>query len=284
MLAEATRNAQQRETAGLTFSLSDDRLSHAAGAFDFVHSFIVLQHIPVARGEHIIRQLVGKLAPGGVAALHVPIARRTTLLRSLVSTLRAKSKPIHLLVNLLQGRAWNEPLMQMNRYNLNALLHRDGIKRLAVELIEEGETPARISSLRPTPTRRRRSDGGLHRQLPVVAGDHISRDEVGVDARAAFGRARFVRAAPPPFLASADSASSSPLRRHGVRLRSPGERVSQDGCPNRVVRRWRSGQFERSKFEAATGLDAAPSDDVRPPNANRRIRPVRLELSNRRRL
>lgn len=141
MLAEAGRNAHQRKLEGMSFDLSDDKLGRVDGTFDFVHSFIVLQHIPVARGEQIVRRLVSKLAPGGIAALQVPIARPTTRMRSLASALRTKSKPAHLLANVIQGRAWDEPLMQMNRYSLNALfalLHGDGIRRLAVELIEEG--------------------------------------------------------------------------------------------------------------------------------------------------
>ena len=141
MLAEAGKNAQQLGLRGLAFVLSDDELSRTAGKFDFVHSFIVLQHIPIARGQQIVRQLVSKLAPGGVAALQVPIARPTTRLRSLAGALRARGKLAHLIANVIQGRAWDEPLMQMNRYNLNslfALLYGDGIGRLAVELIEEG--------------------------------------------------------------------------------------------------------------------------------------------------
>jgi 2-polyprenyl-3-methyl-5-hydroxy-6-metoxy-1,4-benzoquinol methylase len=88
MLREAQRNAQEAGLGQIDFVLSDDKLSRLDGAFDFVHSFIVLQHIPVARGELIVRQLVKRLAPGGVAALQLPFARRCGPLRNLANYVR----------------------------------------------------------------------------------------------------------------------------------------------------------------------------------------------------
>ena len=141
MLAEAAKNARQHELDGVEFVLSDDSLGRLAGNFDFIHSYIVLQHIPVLRGEKIIVQLIRRLAPGGVAALHVPFARPVNRTRAIAAFLRAKLKPIHRVANMLQRRPWNEPLMQMNRYNLNVLfelLLGQGVQSIAVELLEEG--------------------------------------------------------------------------------------------------------------------------------------------------
>jgi 2-polyprenyl-3-methyl-5-hydroxy-6-metoxy-1,4-benzoquinol methylase len=151
MLQEARRNAKEVGLDQIDFVLSDDALSRLEGAFDFVHSFIVLQHIPVARGELIMRQLVERLTPGGVAALHIPFARRTGPLRDLANYARVRVRPLHVLGNLLQGRPWREAPMQMNRYDLNKLfvtLHGCGISHVTAEFIEDGGTTGAYLLLR----------------------------------------------------------------------------------------------------------------------------------------
>ena len=141
MLEEAAKNARDQGVAGTDFVLSDDSLSRLAGEFDFVHSFIVLQHIPVARGEYIISQLIKRLAPGGAAALHVPFARPLRASRAIASFMRKQFKPVHIFANVLQRRPWSEPLMQMNCYNLNAIFQAffaQGIRNVSVELLVDG--------------------------------------------------------------------------------------------------------------------------------------------------
>ncbi|HZZ30725.1 MAG TPA: methyltransferase domain-containing protein [Phenylobacterium sp.] len=46
-----------------------------AGPFDWINSFIVFQHIPPQRGEAILDELLGKLAPGGVVSLQITVWR-----------------------------------------------------------------------------------------------------------------------------------------------------------------------------------------------------------------
>src|SRR5712671_2277027 len=72
MLAEARRNCDAAGAKGVQLVLSDDNLSAVSGSFDFIHTYIVLQHIPVARGESLVRKLAAKLAPGGIAMFHAP--------------------------------------------------------------------------------------------------------------------------------------------------------------------------------------------------------------------
>ncbi len=71
MLAEARRNCELAGVSNVVFALSDDTLSALDGLFDFVHSFIVLQHIDAGRARAFFARLVELVAPGGVAALHV---------------------------------------------------------------------------------------------------------------------------------------------------------------------------------------------------------------------
>lgn len=49
------------------------------GPFDWINSFIVLQHIPPARGLSLIEALLARLAPGGFLSLHLTIWRDARL-------------------------------------------------------------------------------------------------------------------------------------------------------------------------------------------------------------
>lgn len=141
MLAEARKNADRAGLKNIEFVVSDDGLSRLQGTFDFIHSFIVLQHTPVNRGEVIIRNLVGHLAPGGVAAIQLLFSRNATPLRRLVNHLRVQLRYVQVVANLTQGRPWNEPLMQMNRYDINRLLEllqACGFQQVTLEFMQDG--------------------------------------------------------------------------------------------------------------------------------------------------
>lgn len=70
MLQEAQRNAVEMGLNNMVCLPSDDALSQVSGEFDFIHSSIVFQHIPTARGRVIFSELLKRLAPGGVCAVH----------------------------------------------------------------------------------------------------------------------------------------------------------------------------------------------------------------------
>ena len=123
MLEEARRNCELAGALGVHLAQSDDSLSALNGSYDFVHTYIVLQHIPVQRGERLVEQLANQLSDGGVGVFHVPYtAGRTGLLRSLAYYLRLKVPTANWVVNALRGRAINSPLMQMNAYSVTRLL------------------------------------------------------------------------------------------------------------------------------------------------------------------
>jgi SAM-dependent methyltransferase len=113
MLAEARRNAPDSE-----FILSDDTLSHLEGKLDFIHSFIVLQHIPPERGMRFIQILLDRLSSGGIAALHITLKRRSRPAKRLVYFMKHRVPGARPLFNLLQGKRLTEPVMQMNEYDL----------------------------------------------------------------------------------------------------------------------------------------------------------------------
>ena len=124
MLAEARNNAKKQGLANVLFVKGDDSLSRVSETFDFVHSFIVFQHIPPGRGVAIFKRLVDFLRDDGIGALHVTysysgaVSRRRRLLKA-----AKQSVPFFAgVVNVLKKRPLLEPIMQMNEYDLNHLL------------------------------------------------------------------------------------------------------------------------------------------------------------------
>jgi SAM-dependent methyltransferase len=124
MLAEARRNCDAAAASQVRLVLSDDDLSAVDGEFDLVHSYIVLQHVPVERGERIVRALASRLAPGGVAIIHVTYgrARASPLLSRLLYWARTRIPAAHWALNLALGRPAQAPLMQSNLYSVTRLL------------------------------------------------------------------------------------------------------------------------------------------------------------------
>jgi SAM-dependent methyltransferase len=117
MLAEARSNAGDFEARNVEFALADDHLSNAKGEFDFVNSYITLQHIPVRRGLTILSRLIGKVKPGG--GFHVHLSVRTDRKRSRALWWASHHIPgVKIWQNVMAGRPWNAPAMQMNNYPL----------------------------------------------------------------------------------------------------------------------------------------------------------------------
>lgn len=131
MLAEAASNAREFGTSNVEFSVADDRLSNAKGEFDFINSYITLQHIPVRRGLTILSHLTDKVAPGGGFHLHLSI--RTDRKRSRALWWASHHIPgVKIWQNVQAGRPWNAPAMQMNNYPLAAV-----VTQLAAQGISE---------------------------------------------------------------------------------------------------------------------------------------------------
>lgn len=140
MLREARRHLDAAGVTNAQLVKGDDALSSVEGPFDLVHSFIVFQHIPVARGEKLFRELLARMKEGSVGALHFTYAhdsepirpgfwwrvkRAWTRFRSALRTLRGIGQ------------------MQMNSYNLNVLfrvLQEHGVRRTHVEFTKHGES------------------------------------------------------------------------------------------------------------------------------------------------
>jgi 2-polyprenyl-3-methyl-5-hydroxy-6-metoxy-1,4-benzoquinol methylase len=125
MLAEAQQNCKQYGIENATLIASDDTLSNFPGSFNFIHSFIVFQHIPPSRGVAIMRGLIDRLEEGGIGILHFTYSKQPTMSRSMLLRRWAYGNIPYLfnLRNLFRGRPFSEPMMQMYEYNVNQLLN-----------------------------------------------------------------------------------------------------------------------------------------------------------------
>ena len=147
MLQEAARNAAEQSLANIRWAKSDDGVSALSGEYDFIHSYIVFQHIPVARGERIFAELLAHLSPGGMGAVHF----------SYGSVKRGKHVALFVqkhvpfagnVANLIRGRGLFEPQMQMNMYSLNRLsrlLQQAGVQSCHIDFTDHrGELGAML--------------------------------------------------------------------------------------------------------------------------------------------
>jgi len=122
MLEEARRNCKSFGLGNVEFYLSNGDFAHWPRQYDFVNSYIVLQHIPRRRGYAIIDRLLGLVTVGGIAMLHVSLRRSLSRAHAAAYQVRHKIPFSRYVFNLLQGRHLLAPQMQMNEYNLVRVL------------------------------------------------------------------------------------------------------------------------------------------------------------------
>lgn len=122
MMEEALSNCRKFGLDNVEFAQSDDTLSRVSGKFDFIHSYIVLQHISRVRGEAILKRMIDLLNEDGVAALHFTYAKNDSLPKRFKYWMHTSVPLAHNFINLAKGRKFNYPYTQINRYDLNRLL------------------------------------------------------------------------------------------------------------------------------------------------------------------
>lgn len=118
MLAEARKNASNENVSNVKFENSQKILFEMKEEFDFVHSFIVFQHIRPNRGEVIFEKILKMLKTGGIGVLHVTFQEYLKPKNKITNTLYRNFPFIHKLRNFVL-RAGDEPYISMHSYNLN---------------------------------------------------------------------------------------------------------------------------------------------------------------------
>jgi 2-polyprenyl-3-methyl-5-hydroxy-6-metoxy-1,4-benzoquinol methylase len=143
MLEEASRNLTERGIGNVDLLKSDDALSTLEDRrFDFIHTYIVLQHISPERGYVIVRNMLQHLSPVGAFFIHVCCGRNLPLARNLVYLSQSKIPGASVLFNILEGKRMFEPRMEMHKYDVGRLLdilQQAGFKELMTKLENHGD-------------------------------------------------------------------------------------------------------------------------------------------------
>jgi len=154
MLEEASRNLAERKIGNVDLLNSDDELSTLGnGKFDFVHTYIVLQHLSPERGYIIVRNLLRHLSSDGAFFIHVSCRRNLPMARELAYFCKTKLPFGYVLFNMLQGRRMFEPRMEVNEYDAGRLLEvlqRAGFQELLTKLENHGTSLTASFSSRNT--------------------------------------------------------------------------------------------------------------------------------------
>lgn len=135
MLTEAKKNLQSRGIENVSLVESGGTIHLPREQYDFIHSYIVFQHIPVKDGVHIFQQLLRLLKPGGIGALHFTYYDSSTQFKKLKRKV-LKLPFMNSLNNIMTGIPFGTPAMQMNIYPLDILfgiLQRNGILQVFSE-------------------------------------------------------------------------------------------------------------------------------------------------------
>jgi trans-aconitate methyltransferase len=147
VLKEAEENATRRGVKNARWLPSDDDLTQLDQKVDLFHSYNVLQHMPVARGLHVVRAALSRLAPGGVVAVHVPYDDRASPVRRAINWAQAAVPGVHWLANLARRRPLRYPHMLMNPYDISdllSLIRERGGGDVYCKLIDQGRYPGAI--------------------------------------------------------------------------------------------------------------------------------------------
>jgi SAM-dependent methyltransferase len=120
MLEEAARNCKNRKTENIKFLQTDEFLSGAVDKFDFIHSFIVFQHINPVEGEKIVKKIIDSLAVDGIGVLHFAYANPSNDRNFWKFKIYRDYPFINQLKNFVKGGT-NEPLLPIYIYDLNKI-------------------------------------------------------------------------------------------------------------------------------------------------------------------
>jgi SAM-dependent methyltransferase len=154
MIGEAIKNCQHAGARNVMFVQSTDDFLNVQGQFEFVNSYIVLQHIPVKRGMKIIDSLLSRVAPGGHAMLHVSLRRDFPLSKAAKYFAKHHIWGVRQIYNVLRGNRFDRPVMQMNEYDLLSVIEAFsgyGMDTFVVLEDHSAVTTARIMGRRMLP-------------------------------------------------------------------------------------------------------------------------------------
>jgi len=140
MLREARANGERRNVSNVKFIETDAWLADSDERFDLVHTYIVLQHIAPRYGLSIIAKLIDRLANGGIGVIHLTYGKERSGIRW-ISWVKKWIPLSHNIINILRGRSFYSPMMQMNDYDINQvfrLLQQSGVEDFHAQFTDHG--------------------------------------------------------------------------------------------------------------------------------------------------
>lgn len=117
MLAEARKNCN--DLKNIVLQNPEQFMNDAADKYDFVHSFVVLQHVAPRLGLDIIRKILHRLKEGGVGMIHVTFRDTSPRFRAIRAKIYRDIPFAHRLVSLMRGKTAR--FMPMYEYDLNSV-------------------------------------------------------------------------------------------------------------------------------------------------------------------
>ncbi len=119
MLAETAKNCDEHGIQNVHLQDAAEFWAAESEVYDFVHSFIVLQHIDPKIGNVLIRKMIERLEPGGVGVVHVTFFDPSTHFQKLRSRFYSNIPKAHQFLTAVRGKKGR--LMPMYEYDLNYL-------------------------------------------------------------------------------------------------------------------------------------------------------------------
>lgn len=135
MIAEARKNCAKAGVHNVEFVMSDDALSAVTGPVRSRSELHCYSAYPGRLGLAVTARLLSLLSPGGSAALHYSIQRTLTPAKALAYAIKHKIPVGRNVMNLLQGREWDAPAMQMNNYPLTEIIRifeKNGLEQIVI--------------------------------------------------------------------------------------------------------------------------------------------------------
>jgi SAM-dependent methyltransferase len=121
MLGHARREAERRGIDNTVFATSAEFRAEDR-SFDFVCCYLVLQRMREDEGLRVMREVLARLAPGGIAVFSIPYRSTVGPAVSALRWAREQVLFVNSLINLLRGQRRADPFIPSHTYDLSRLV------------------------------------------------------------------------------------------------------------------------------------------------------------------
>lgn len=140
MLAKAQDRTERLALSNIRYVNPADGYVIPGNHFDFVHTYLVLQHMRVSDGERALGQMVHGLKNGGVGAVHFTYGHTRGRLYQRVRELAKMNAVSRTIGNVMLGRKWDSVTMLISSYSISRMIEiltENGIEKMFVHRIDD---------------------------------------------------------------------------------------------------------------------------------------------------